>query len=784
MSETATIANDNEARRNLKAEQRSLIATVRNDITLPFYTGVLMPTDDTLLQRGGGKGLKIYDEIERDTHAFSVLQKRKNELTAREWIVEPASKDAADAAVADFVRKVLKALPFDKICRDLLDATLKGFSVGEIVWMRDGAEIVPERIVSHDQRRFVFDEFWRLRLLTMEAMREGLPLPDRKFIVHRVGEKGNDPYGLGLGNRLFWPVLFKREGIAFWMTYLEKFASPTPVGKVPVGMSPDEELKVLRALEAIAQGMGITVPLGTELSFLEATRSGPASYEAWERYWDEQMSVCVLGETLSTVMGSVGSQAAATVHSEGKSQLIDSDGDLLADTLQATLIRWLVDFNFPGRRVPKVYRERPKNEEALGKAREQIAKAEKAEIDAFNAALRLVAGLKEADAIATLRTVSALASRMEDGPLKAILAQPRPRDPAEPTAPGQKAPGRDDDDPEPAFSFAAPEEAILDHAHPPDAVLDAFAPALDAAIADWLIGLRAALGEATDLKAVRDLLDKPKSLPAATRLVRVLRDTIGFANLVGRASVVAQAAEDGVSRGDLFGEDFAVEPGFDFKGAPFGRALDFMKSKVALTTSTWKEIEGAAHDTAFTVAGEMQLDVLEEIRAIYLQTIEAGTGLLGFEDGFARLIAGGKWTGDERLAKEPDRLGWRARIIFETNVATSHAAGRRQLQLEVTHVLPYWQYRHADTRTPTRPRLRHVRLHGLTLPADDPVWKRIYAPNGWRCTCGIRAVTAKAAERAHPNHRIAPTEDEIAAAVDLEWQHAPGATLDPKGPGR
>lgn len=42
-------------------------------------------------------------------------------------------------------------------------------------------------------------------------MRDGIDLPDRKFIVHRHGVVGNNPYGLGLGYQLFWAVLFKRE---------------------------------------------------------------------------------------------------------------------------------------------------------------------------------------------------------------------------------------------------------------------------------------------------------------------------------------------------------------------------------------------------------------------------------------------------------------------------------------------------------------------------------------------------------------------------------------------
>lgn len=84
----------------LPAEASSLIAHARNDITIPFYSGVLAHADDTLIARGGGKGLKIYDEIERDTMAGPVLQKRRKTLIARDWTLEPASDDARDIEAA------------------------------------------------------------------------------------------------------------------------------------------------------------------------------------------------------------------------------------------------------------------------------------------------------------------------------------------------------------------------------------------------------------------------------------------------------------------------------------------------------------------------------------------------------------------------------------------------------------------------------------------------------------------------------------------------------------
>ena len=344
---------------NAAAPVMTEVAPIARDINRPFFGQILLNTDDTLITRGQGKGLKIYDELERDTHAFAVLNKRKMAVIAAEWDVTPASDRAEDGAAADIVRANLKALQLDRICAELLDATLKGFSVGEVMWgVRDGL-IVALDVIPRDQRRFTFDLQRRPRLITREDMVEGEELPERKFIVHTFDAKDGSPFGRGVGSRLFWPVLFKRKGIGFWLIFADKFGSPTAVGKYPSGAGLPEQQKLLDALDAIAQDAGVIVPEGMQIELLEATRAGSIdTYEKLARYMDEQISVAVLGETMTTTAqaGGMGSNQAE-VHNNVRMQLAQADADLLSDTLNATLVKWLVDYNAPGAAYPKVWRK-------------------------------------------------------------------------------------------------------------------------------------------------------------------------------------------------------------------------------------------------------------------------------------------------------------------------------------------------------------------------------------------------------------------------------------------
>ena len=234
--------------------------------------------------------------------------------------------------------------------------------MAETMYGRGGRNIGIDDVETLERRRFACDPQFRPRLLTRAQASKGEELPDRKFMVHQFGRKGNTPYGLGLGTRLFWPVLFKRNGVGFWMKFLDRFASPIPVGKYPIGTSGAQQQQLMTVLEGMNHASAITVPIGTELEKFEGGRSGTVDYEAWGRFWNSEMSKATLGETLTTEMGSNGARAASETHATMLDKLIDSDADLLSGTLNNSIVRWLVEFNYPMAKMPKVWRPRPSNE--------------------------------------------------------------------------------------------------------------------------------------------------------------------------------------------------------------------------------------------------------------------------------------------------------------------------------------------------------------------------------------------------------------------------------------
>lgn len=364
----------------MKQEAKKEIASAARDYLNPMFMGLLRNNDGVLATRGAGKGLAIYDDIERDAFAYSVINKRKMAVVSFPWEVSPASKSLRDKKAAELVQAQLNAINFDKLTLDLLDSILKGYAVGEVIWNSDGAQIYVEKVIPRNQRRFVFDEHYQPRLLTMENMLNGEELPDRKFIVHSTGSKEGSPYGLGIGAKLFWPTFFKRQNITFWLTFADKFGSPTAVGKYPGGTPESEQTKLLGAISSVAQEAGIIMPDDMIVELLEASRSGAGDfYERLCRYMDEQISIAVLGETMTTTAhaGGLGNSQSNT-HNDIRLELARADADLLTGTLQQTLAKWIVELNMPGAGIPRVWRkvekqvdlkersERDKNVKELG----------------------------------------------------------------------------------------------------------------------------------------------------------------------------------------------------------------------------------------------------------------------------------------------------------------------------------------------------------------------------------------------------------------------------------
>ncbi len=336
------------------------IATAQSDPYVPNYTGLLQPTDEVLVSRGGASAIKIYDEIRRDPHAFAILQKLKLEVVSREWKITPASESRLDKKAATEVERQLKAINFDQLTRGLLGAVLKGFSVAEVLWSSTALGWEATTVKVKKQRRFRFTIDGALRILTRANSMDGEPVPERKFIVHRhtIDDDDDDPYGVGLGSVLFWPAWFKRQVLAHWLRGTEKHATPTTVMQYEGSFDEKRQAQLTGVLRLMANDTGLVIPSTVTASLLESKNAGGGDFfEKLARYLDELMSEAVLGETLTTNSGERGARSLGEIHNEIRIAIAKAASDLVCATIRDTLVRWIVELNYPGAGLPEVWRD-------------------------------------------------------------------------------------------------------------------------------------------------------------------------------------------------------------------------------------------------------------------------------------------------------------------------------------------------------------------------------------------------------------------------------------------
>ena len=194
---------------------------------------------------------------------------------------------------------------------------------------------------------------------------------------------------------------------------------------------------------------------------------------------------------------------------------------------------------------------------------------------------------------------------------------------------------------------------------------------------------------------------------------------------------------------------------------PFKEQIEFFRRKLNIPTTGWTDIYIHEHDYAFIVAGANRDAIVADFRTAVEKAIAEGTTLADFRKDFDRIVARHGW--DYNGGRN-----WRSKIIYDTNLATSYAAGRwEQLQ-----GAPYWQYKHADWVQ--HPREDHLAWDGLVLARDDPWWYTHFPPNGWRCQCSVRGLWPRDLQR------LGKTGPDT--APDVQWEERTIGQRNPNGP--
>lgn len=309
--------------------------------------GFYLPNPDPILRERGGR-IELYRELATDAHVGGCIRRRKSAVKALEWGLD---RGRAPSRVAKAVESIFADLDMERLIGEAMNAVLYGYQPMETMWEKIGALVVPGDVVGKPPEWFHFDADSRLRFKTRDNPVQGEELPEKKFLLPRQDATYQNPYGFADLSMCFWPIIFKKGGVKFWLNFTEKFGSGFMVGKLPRNAQDEERLELLDSLEALIQDGVAVIPDDGSVAPVElAGKSASADlYERLVMYCRSEVSIALTGTNQTTEANS--NKASASAGLEVADDLRDGDAEIVAAAVNQ-LIRWTVDMNWAGADAP------------------------------------------------------------------------------------------------------------------------------------------------------------------------------------------------------------------------------------------------------------------------------------------------------------------------------------------------------------------------------------------------------------------------------------------------
>ena len=312
----------------------------RRERSLDYFSlGAVLPNPDPLL-KAQGIDLRVYRDLRADAHIGGCCRRRKSALKALEWGFE---RTGAPARLQRQLEAVFAGLDLDRLIGDCSEAVFYGYAPIEILWEKRGALIVPAELRALPQEWFTFDIQGALRFRSKEAPWAGEALPDRKFLLPRQDASYRNPYGFADLSMVYWPHLFKKGGLKFWLHFAEKYGTPWIVGKLPPGTPQNEMDDLADRLNEMVQDAVAVIPDTGSIEPLDFNGTASADlYQNLVLHCRGEISIALLGSNMGMEKDS--NRATAGAGLEVADSLRDADAEIVCSAVNQ-LAGWICELN-------------------------------------------------------------------------------------------------------------------------------------------------------------------------------------------------------------------------------------------------------------------------------------------------------------------------------------------------------------------------------------------------------------------------------------------------------
>jgi len=285
---------------------------------------------------------------EKDGELDAHLRTRKSAVASLPYEIEPGDDSPQAANAAEFAREAVEGIPaLHDALVDLLDAVPKGLAALEIDWETAKDSWRVAGLVYNSQRFFeTAADGQAIKLKT--AWGESEDLKPNKWIVHRAKARSGYAGRTSLLRSCVRAFIVRHISWKDWMAFAEVYGMPARLGRLREGVPWDsaEARQLWAAVRALGMDAAAVVRAGDSIEILGSPATGEGGiFQAIIDRAAHEMTLAILGQTLTSGGEKGGSYALGQVHNLVRQDLRDADALALGQTLSDQLLAPLVLLN-------------------------------------------------------------------------------------------------------------------------------------------------------------------------------------------------------------------------------------------------------------------------------------------------------------------------------------------------------------------------------------------------------------------------------------------------------
>lgn len=298
---------------------------------------------------------ELFERMEqRDGVLDSLLRTRKSGVLSYPWAVVPADETPQAARAAEFCHDVIAGIKdFEQCLFDMMDAVGKGASIMEIKWETSATQWTVCDLVWRPQWWFELaadGESFKLKSEHGQAT----AINPLNFLIVRMRARSGFQSRVSLLRSCIRGFIVRHYSWKDWLAFAEIYGMPMATGTLPEGTlwDSDEASEMWSMLQSLGADGRAMFRAGAD--FKVWPQSGQGTGEVFTNILDageREMTLAVLGQTLTSGGEKGGSYALGKVHNMVRFDLIQSDARKLGSAIKDQLFTPLVELNL-GPTVP------------------------------------------------------------------------------------------------------------------------------------------------------------------------------------------------------------------------------------------------------------------------------------------------------------------------------------------------------------------------------------------------------------------------------------------------